>query len=277
MTSPDLIVIGAQKCGTTTLYEDLSQHPQIRLTEKESSHLLAPDAIQSRELYSRTAVPSEGRLVEVSTEYAMRPLNEPARRAHEVAPDAHIVYIVRDPIARLISHHHHEVAARTMVADIEEAVRTVPRLVDYSRYAYQLEPWLEAYGPQQVTVLKFEGYMADRDRGVSSVHALMGLPEVPLEDATTQHNAATTKRVAVGMGGVVARSSFYRDFVRPRIPEGAKARAKAALLPKAPPRPAPPSQETLDRLVAELTPEVEALASLISTAPWWNLEEKWSA
>lgn len=276
MSAPDLIVIGAQKCGTTTLYEDLAQHPSISMTEKESSLLLSStDPARIASGYARSAPTSGNALVEVSTEYAMRPLHDTADIAKATAPRAKIVYIVRDPIARVISHHHHEVAARTMTEGIDDAVEAHPRLIDYSRYAYQVRPWLEAFGPDQVRVVRFETYMADRVRGASELYEFMGVPPHNLRDSDEVHNAADGKRVAVGPAARIAQSQVYRQLIRPRIPGSAKEVAKKVLLPKAPPRPAPPSPATLRMLVDRLTPDVEDLADAVNSDPWWDLEERW--
>lgn len=278
MNTPDLIVIGAQKCGTTTIYEDLAQHPDISMTEKESALLLSSD--DSSDIASEYArahrVPGNS-LVEVSTEYAMRPLHDVADLAVTVAPQAHIVYIVRDPIARVISHHHHEVAARTMSEGIDDAVVTHDRLIDYSRYAHQVSPWLDAFGPERVHVVQFEAYMTDRIGSASELYEIMGLAPFTLANPDEVHNAATDKRVAVGLGGRLANNRVYRQVIRPRVPVSAKAAAKRVLLPKAPPRPALPSSTTLHTLVDRLAPEVEELAVLTNSAPWWDLKEKWLA
>lgn len=174
MTSPDLIVIGAQKCGTTTVYEDLGAHPSISLTDKESSVLLAARESDMRTAYARVPVPEGSFLAEVSTEYAMRPLRDVARTAAAVAPEASVAYIVRDPVARVISHHHHEMAARTLSVGIDDAVREHRQLIDYSRYAFQIRPWLDAFGPHRVHVLRFEEYMSDRATGSARLYSILG-------------------------------------------------------------------------------------------------------
>lgn len=276
MSTPDLFVIGAQKCGTTTLYEDLAHHPDVALGEKESSPLLCShDPLEVLTMYGRTGRGTGSVFVDVSTEYAMRPLHDVADVAAAVAGDAHVVYIVRDPVARVISHHHHEVAARKMTSGIDDAVQRHGRLIDYSRYAYQLRPWMEAFGRENVHVLRFETYMASRNEGVRSLHSILGVAPRDLQDPNTAHNAADNKRVAVGPAGKLASSRLYRDLIRPRIPGTVKESAKRVLLPKAPPRPSPPSRATVELLVRTLTPEVEALAELMDRDLMWDLQERW--
>lgn len=274
--SPDIIVIGAQKCGTTTLYNDLVQHPNTVLLEKELSPLISNDPtalLQS--LVPRLRRPANSLLVDVSTEYAMRPRNNPAVAAGSIAPHAHIIYIVRDPIERVISHHHHEVSAQTMPPNIDNAVASYPALLDHSRYAYQLEPWIDRFPPQQVHIVHFEAYVSNRREAARALFQEVGLSPHAIHDPDTIHNAASGKRVAVGMGGRLSRNNIYRDFIRPHLPDSLKSMAKRALLPKAPPRPSPPSIQTIEYLVRHLTPEVHRLADYTRTVPWWDLEGKW--
>ena len=278
--SPDFLVIGAQKSGTTTLWEDLRAHPAITMADKESNGLLDPRVLTPEGMrYYSALFDSDGSTKgEVCTTYAMLPTHEGvAERARTLNPATRVIYIVRDPVARVISHHHHEVAAQTMSADIDDAVRKHDRLIDHSRYAYQLRPWLDAFGPERVHIVQFERYMADRVTGASHLYSLLGLADFKLPDPESVHNAATDKRVGVGIGGRVANHPLYRKAIRPRIPTLVKGAAKRVLLRKAPPRPAPPSRETLETLVRTLSPEVRQLAFVVGEEPWWDLEARWLA
>lgn len=276
MKTPDVFVIGAQKCGTTTLYADLAQHPAIALTEKESSSLTrTSDRAEAIASYKQHSPPATSTFVDVSTEYAMRPLHNVSGLAATIAPAAKIVYIVRDPVARLLSHHHHEISARTMTGSIDDAVREYPRLIDYSRYYHQLTPWIDAFSNDQVHVVHFEAYMSDRIAGANALYTWLGLPKNELETPDVVHNAASEKRVGVGVGGQLARSRIYRDVIRPRLPAHLKSAGKTLLLPKAPARPAPPQNDTLEALVSILTPDIDELARFTGVGPWWDLETAW--
>ena len=273
--SPHLIVIGAQKCGTTTLWEDLRAHPQVYMAEKESRVLSGPRQDRPRlddayaRLFSRA---SSGQLrAEVSTRYAMLPDDEhTAANAACVAPEAKIVYIVRDPVDRVISHHHHDFGLGLVGPDIDEAIRTYPSLLDNTRYATQVEPWWDHFGPEAVTVVRFEDYVADRRAGAEALLALAGVTG-EFDPGEVVHNAAGTKYVAPGRWGRLAQSAPYRKLVRPLMSERVRRSVSRAVLPKAPPRPDPPSPDSLRFIVDELTPEVERLSALVGTAPMWDV------
>ena len=200
---PALIVIGAQKCGTTTLWKDLRGHPRVYMGEKEGRALCggALSASELRARYDRQyrAAPPDAVLGEVSTRYAMLPDDpEAAANAMAVAPGARIVYIVRDPIQRVISHHHHDFGLGFVGPDIDQAVDTYPSLLDNTRYATQISPWLDAFGTQSVSVVKFEDYMTDRRTGCRALLGLAGVEAGDYDPGDTVHNAAGSKHVATG-------------------------------------------------------------------------------
>jgi hypothetical protein len=270
---PDFLVIGAQKCGTTTLYEDLRCNPEISIAEKESSGLFGATSAAE---YAAT-FPFGSRLVgEVATTYSMRPEADVVDRAAEFVPTAKILYIVREPISRTISHHHHDFALRLVGPDIEEALRLRPSLVQNSRYATQLKPWLDRFGPDRVKVIRFEDYVLCRRLAVADVCDFLGAMPHTFDDSAV-HNSADDKVVAIGGWKHLAQNSVYRQLIRPLISERTRRRLMYRMLPPPPPRPSPPSRKVLEWLVAELRPEVERLAELLGTEPWWDLPALFNA
>ncbi len=274
---PDFLVVGAQKSGTTTLWEDLRTHPDLAVSDKESNGLLDEDVTTPKGRRRYAALfgrPGAGALTgEVCTTYTMLPVHPGVvERAVLLAPGLRVVYIVREPLSRVISHHHHDLALRLCDPDIDVAVRTHPPLVDNTRYATQLRPWVEALGAGRVLVVRFEDYVADREAGLAGVQDFLGVRPVPLASAEV-HNAHADRRVAVGAWGRLSSSTAYRSFVRPLLGERLRRGLVRTVLPTGPARPDPPSAATIDHLVEVLAPEVAALSALTGQAPLWDLEE----
>lgn len=265
--APDFLVIGAQKCGTTTLFEDLRAHPHVHLLPKEASALVTASDSGS---YRRRFTGTDGLVGEVSTQYSMKPDVDVAGVAAEWAPEARIVYIVREPIARVVSHHHHDFALGLVGPDVDRAVLEHPSLVQNSRYATQLRPWLRAFTRERVHVIRFEDYVAARESEVARLCLFLGL-EPHVFDSSLVANAAGGKVVATGRWDRLSRNRAYRALARPLMSERARRSLMSRVLPSAPPRPDPPSRTTLDHLVEELRPEVEDLAEMLGTQPWWDL------
>lgn len=276
---PDFIVVGAQKCGTTTLYEDLRKHSKIRIADKESSALLGEttDEANLRQRYAeafQNRPPSATLIGEVATTYTMLPHHpEAAGNACQLVPNAKVIYIVREPVSRVISHHHHDFGLGLVGPDIDAAVRSHPPLLDNSRYATQIRPWFDAFGPSSVRVVRFEDYVADRATGAAELFEFLDLTSEDLGAIEVVHNAAESKRIAVGWRNSISQNEFYRRRIRPLISESMRGRLTSLILKRAPERPAPPSPQTVDYIVDQLWPEVDELARLLNTDPWWDRQQ----
>ncbi len=176
---PNLLVIGGLKCGTTSLHHYLNLHPQIAMSRpKELNYFCEELNWGLGEDWYRThfgpTAPVRG---ETSPHYTARPrLEGVAARAALVAPDARIIYMVRDPIDRVLSHYLHNVGGGYEVRSLEQALgRTDTAYVDRSRYAYQLEPWLEAFAPERVRVVSREELRDERAATLRSLFELLGV------------------------------------------------------------------------------------------------------
>lgn len=274
-------MIGAMKCGTTTLYHDLQGHPLIQLCEKETNWL-AEAELSTNELICRyqrafrRAAAGEC-CGEVSTHYSMLPdfPGVAQRAAQFLPPSTKIIYLVREPVSRAISHHFHMYAWRgegKMGPDVNECVRRHASIVNYSRYAMQLQPWREAFGDAAVHVVVFEDYIASRMATIARICRFLG---VPARRAVVKHdtvyNRGDGKPVLNPAWARVRNATWYQQLVRPFIPHRLRDRFRAQVLPKAPPRPAPPSRATVDYLLEQLRDDAEQMRRFLGRSdPIWD-------
>ena len=276
---PNVLIIGAMKAGTTSLFMDLAAHPDVLLTGDKEPHALCSDKVlseQGRQEYADLyGQPTEGTIVDASTGYAKRPdFQSVAERAVKVLPAGFkVIYLLREPIARIISHHYHDFSRGDAGPNIDEAVREHPRFVNYSRYAYQLEPWIDAVGRERIQVVRFEDYTGDRLSVVSQLYGFLGLPELSEQlDAEKVYNKSQDKPVRKGMWSVIYHNSIYRNMLRPLLPVEFRMKLARLLLPKAPEKPEPPSDDTLAWLRDELVEDSQRLRTLLQLdAPLWPL------
>lgn len=280
MRPPDFLIIGAMKAGTTTLYRDLMTHPRIFLPRDKEPGNLCRDSVlteKGRIEYERLFAHADSSQItgEASTYYTMLPsyAGVPERARRVLPAHARIIYLVRNPVRRAISHHYHALISSDATPDIDDAVRTDERFVAYSSYAMQIEPWLEMFGDDRVCVVVFEEYVKDRAGVVGSLQSWLGLDPMPDRvDPAKAYNTAESKRVARGMWAKLARSDFYKRTVRPLIPQSLKERLTGHVLSAPPPRPAPPTHETLQWLRDQLEPDTERLARVLGREkPIWDL------
>lgn len=105
---PTFIVIGAMKCGTTSLYYALDAHPEIEMSDrKETDFFIRARNYRRGTDWYEDRFPASGQARgECSPNYTKAHLfPRVARRMHDLVPDVHLVYMVRDPIDRIVSHY----------------------------------------------------------------------------------------------------------------------------------------------------------------------------
>lgn len=281
MGLPQFLIIGAMKSGTTSLFFDLMANPAIFFPDDKEPSTLATDDVLSaagRAAYHdlfRSARP--GQLCgEASTDYSKLPdiPGVPERAARVLGTAVKIIYLVREPVARTISQHYHELAGGTVDANVDEAVRTCPRLIHYSLYGRQILPWIETFGEQHVYVVRFERYVANRRGVVAELSEFLGVPPA-LEQIEPGHAYNSSERMWARGGPLwrFARGSLYRTWLRPFLSRKQRSRLRDLLLPKAPDRPDLPSLDTVDYILDRVRPDLGLLQTLTAwNDPPWDLD-----
>lgn len=172
MTSvlPNVIILGAPKCGTTSLHNYLDVHQSIAMSRlKETDFFLEGDGNWGLGLdwYASNFDADAPVRGEGSTKYACLPHSEGvAHRMKQIVPDAKLIYMVRDPFDRIASHYMHAKAAGVEARPFSEAARDpLSRYLAASLYATQLESFLEHFDSDQILVESQERMLSDT-RGV---------------------------------------------------------------------------------------------------------------
>ena len=255
---PTFFVIGAAKAGTTSLHEYLAVHPEIAMTTNKEPMLFQRHRWQERIREYGDLFP-ERRSVrgESSTGYSAYPwMPEIPDRIRACVPEARIVYVVREPISRTLSHYAQNlwdglpVRPFDELMDDLEAEDNIP--VWSSRYATQLERWVERFGRERILVLDHRALLEDREGTMREVFAFLGVEPGFVSPAwEAEHNTAVSHRVPTRMarrlGGAGDRAL--------RVPGLQK------LLTREVPRPQlTPSQR--ERLIALLAPEAQRLREM---------------
>ena len=116
---PNLFIIGAMKSGTTTLHEYLDSHPQIAMSRiKEPGFFVEELTLRQGEDWYLSLFEQDDRFRyrgESSTHYTKLPVfRGVAERLSRFNPEARLIYIMRNPIERLVSHYWHNIAGPTI-------------------------------------------------------------------------------------------------------------------------------------------------------------------
>ncbi len=94
-------------------------------------------------------------------------------------PRVKLIYVMRHPIDRLVSQYVHEVTAGGIRSSLVGAVEEHPALIEYSRYAMQLEPFLAAYGFNSVLPVFFSRLVTESGQELERIGRFLGI-ESPL-------------------------------------------------------------------------------------------------
>ncbi len=274
---PNFLIIGAMKAGTTTLYRDLYEHPQIFFPEiKEPENLTTDDVLTpaGRAAYARLyrRAPKNAICGDASTAYSKRPdIEGVARRAKQcLGSDVKIIYMYRDPIARIVSQHHHEYLAGLVGRDINREVVREQRFLNYSRYFYQIRPWLTQYGRERIFLLPFEAYVQERRRWLNELASFLGVRAEwmrPLEGK--RFNASADKRIPDSrLRRYVIETALYRYALQPILPWRVRGRLKTILVPPSQlPPPAAMDAAVRNTLLRKLRKDYRAFLELTRQAP----------
>lgn len=229
MPLPNLIVIGAMKCGTTSLHHYLARHPEIAMSrDKELDFFVAERNWVKGAGWYASRFSAEARIRgESSPSYtaAGRFSGVPARM-HALVPDARLVYMVRDPVERLVSHWVHSVAAGRESRPLAEAVQH-DRYLDRSSYWRQISAYLEHYARERILVVAMEELADNRAGTLRQVYEFLEIaPDVPVPAELRLHRTHD-KRAKTPAGAWIESSWLGRGVAA--LPQWMKWRAREFL------------------------------------------------
>ena len=195
---PTFLVIGAQRAGTTSLYNYLTAHPGIAAAATKEVHFFDVHYSKGPAWYE-AQFPSRGEAQitgEASPYYLFHPLA--AARAAAFLPDAKLIVLLRNPVDRALSHHQHETRRGKETLPLAQAlaleesrlrgeaerIATEPgyRSTAHQWHSYrargcymdQIENWLRSFRSEQLLVLLSEQFYADPSTALRQVTEFIG-------------------------------------------------------------------------------------------------------
>lgn len=235
MSLPDFVIIGAMKCGTSTLHAQLAAQPQFFMSEPKEPNFFSNDEIYAkgegwyRSLFAKA--PPGAIKGEASTHYTKLPTYpKTIERLGRLIPDAKFIYVTRDPVERLISHYIHEWTQGVITCPIEEAIEKHPELIDYSRYGYQLAPWVERFGARRVMKVEFERMTATPDAVLQEIADFLGAAGVVRWRGGLDAQNVSAERIrAFPLKSLVVDNPVATALRRTLVPRGLRDRVKSKL------------------------------------------------
>lgn len=186
MPKPDFFIVGAPKCGTTSLTHYLRRHPDVFIPPGKEFHHFGSDLtttapleahVRDREQYLKLfrGAAEETRVGEASVWYLYS--RRAAREINEFNPEARAIVMLRNPVDMMHSLHRELLfTGDESIEDFERALAAEPdrregrripegnyfpqslRYREAARYSEQLERYLETLGRDRVHVIFFERF-----------------------------------------------------------------------------------------------------------------------
>jgi len=206
---PDFLILGGQRCGTSSLYKYLGRHPNVAPSLRKEIEYFTIEYGRGESWY-RAHFPLETRRMfasfrgrpfatfEATPDYLFDP--RAPERVETLVPDAKFVVILRDPIERAISHYHHNVrlgledlSFRDAIAAEDErlardrkALREDPydRVLNFRRYSYvsrgryveQLARWFDVSPRGRFLILMSDDLFARPEETLYEILRFVGVP-----------------------------------------------------------------------------------------------------
>lgn len=176
---PTFLGIGAQKCATTWLYDILSDHPEVCLSAEKELDFFSYYYDYGFQWYEKNFAGSErGTVGEVSPSY-FHSLEAP-ERILDYRADIKLVLLLREPIARAISNHRHEVRIGHLTGDdlsFERGLSNNPAYINQGLYGTHLERWLRVFPRNQIHLVFFDDILADRAKCARAVFRFLDIDQ----------------------------------------------------------------------------------------------------
>jgi len=210
---PDFLIIGAKRCGTTSLFSHLPEHPSIAKSHHDNMgffndnfHLgvnwyksFFPTISYKKKIEKKY---DKFLAFDVTTRYMEN--NTTAENIKKIKPEIKIIVMLRNPIDRAYSQFNLSVKEKTEKLDFEQAIlEEMSRLkmenigenekklefpnkyrhyIKKSLYAMQLKPWFDIFPKENILVLSTEEFRNNDDKIYNEIFKFLNIPEIKIKN-----------------------------------------------------------------------------------------------
>ena len=188
MTLPNFLIIGAQKCGTTSLHNILSQHPEANMSKKKEIKFFTDEKKYEKGLnYYETYFkkPSHHNKItgESSPGYICYP-KVPNRISKDLGNNTKLVLILRDPIKRAFSHYWNsrsnlkqhftekQIIVKYLTSEFDENSRNFFSRGVYIKY---IRKYLKYFDEARIHIIILEELINHKKKGLQDLYGFLGI------------------------------------------------------------------------------------------------------
>jgi len=283
---PNFFLMGAPRAGTTSLYEYFKNTKGVYLphikeinyfSESINPDLLILKVIRDKKKYLNLYkdVKDEIAIGDATPLYLWDP--KAAKLIHDVAPNAKIIIILRDPIERAYSHFLMLLSfgkdSSSFSESIKKSLKAPPdysgRVVECGLYYEQVKRYLDLFGKDQVKIYIYEEFFKNPRSYVKEILEFLGVNEKPPTSVGEIHNPLIEPR------GKIAEKIMQSESIRKAskiLPRSAGLALKDIFGKKTK---KPPMQEEAKKLLEEIyKDDVKKLENLLGRSLPWDIAKK---
>lgn len=294
----DFFVVGAARCGTTSLYNYLIQHPEIYLPKIKELNYFSEVASKDLSLYDK---PKKGQFYhtkiikslsvykqlfsdalesqvkgDISPSY-MWDINT-AERIYEHNPDAKIIISLRNPVARAFSHYvmnfgigqeNHTTFNQALKAPKENIWGGGNLYLELSEYYKAVKPYYDRFKPENIKLLIFEDWVKEKENTLTEIYSFLNINNQFKININVDENQKVAYKNIKTLNAL--RSPKIKKVIDFFLLESVKDKLKSKLFKKE--GVVLKIDSEIEKELTELfIPEVEKLEKLLQI----NLVEKWN-
>jgi hypothetical protein len=218
---PDVAIVGAARSGTSLLAAHLAAHPAVDASAVKEPNYFSRNFDRGPEWYERYFAPRAPGLLrlDASVSYTFPQFPEALGRLAVTSPSAFVVYVVRDPVRRAVSHfdYYRHYFAHEEAADFGSALRRDSYYLDVSDYRRWLTALTDALPREQVLVVPFAAVTRSSHAVATVVCRQVGLaapPHAEKDAARHRNNVVAFRSDHVRRATRLLRHSRFYPGVR---------------------------------------------------------------
>ena len=226
---PNLLIVGAAKCGTTSLHNYLKQHPAIFMTEHKEPHFLINFEIGEKRIHKAvTSLEDYKKMFKTDSKYRYKGessvmyLSFPQFSIKNIKkylhPDVKIIIMLRNPIDRAFAGYLHNLRYNPLEnLSFEEAIEMSEdryskhtsitpdtRYLHVGEYYLQVKAFTDKF-KDNVHVILYDDYVNNIDLCFDRLFNFLGLQKVKI-DTSTRHME----------GGWMFKNKLLRNLLIPQ-------------------------------------------------------------
>jgi hypothetical protein len=225
--SIDFIIVGAAKSGTTTLHDLLRQHPEIFLPKKKELHFFDNEINFQRgiETYFKNFEKTNKLICGEITPSYMFFEKVPKRLSSFLGKDLKLIFILRNPVDRAISHYNFNKSRGFEDLSFEDAIEIESKRINVSekykrRYSYmsrglyfsQINNFLKYYKKENIHVIIFEDFLKNKINEMNNLFSFLNLNPISLNfDYRSNY---TSRPKSIILNKFIFKESLFKKVLR---------------------------------------------------------------